>query len=282
MKSIHDFLQDETTIEMSKVCPKHNCYYVKPSPSFLRVFSRNLPKNILEGWCPECLEEGKKNKLHEFNDEVFFNNTRGYLKRNSLIKNKAWFNCTFDNFKVNVGDKNNSAQLKFLKRQAHKLSSVYFEEPEREFNSLFFGNTGAGKTHLAMAILNGVSSASQPPQKCLFISLNKLIDKRLAYQQNEQNNSWSADYTQKLISNADLVVIDDLGAESPTRVATNFTQLIINQVYDSNPRIITTTNMTLSQLKETYEPRIISRVLAGANGSMLDFSKIRDYRFWNK
>lgn len=279
MKDISQLLNARTVKILDKKCPIHNCNLIRASDNFIKAFGKAIPKNALNGFCPKCLKQRQDEEDKEMQLSIQYQKTKGFLKRFSLVKNSGQYNCTFDNFKTNVGGKNEQSELIKVLVKAESIAKKYLLDISLEFNTLMYGNCGAGKTHLSMAILNAISKYSKPPQKCLFIDLNVLVDKRLANIDNAENNCWNSDYTKSIVKSADLIVIDDLGAESPNRQASAFTQKILNDVYDSNGRIITTTNLSLPQLRKTYEQRIISRMLSGASESLIDFSKIRDYRF---
>lgn len=279
MKDISEILNLKTVTTIKEKCPIHDCNLIRPSNAFIRAFGKSLPKSILTGFCPKCLEQLKSDEDQKMQLSIQYKKTKGFLKRSSLVKSKRQYTYTFDNFKTNVGGKNEQSELIKVLDNAEKIAKRYILNKNDDFNTLMYGNCGAGKTHLAMSILNAVNYFSKPPQKCLFVDLNVLLDKRLSNVNNSENNSWNSDYTKSIIKHADLIVVDDLGAESPNKQASAFTQKILNDIYDSNSRIITTTNLSLPQLKKTYEQRIISRILAGASNSLIDFSRIRDYRF---
>lgn len=279
MKDISQILNIRTVTITDKKCPIHKCHLIRASDAFIKAFGKSMPKKALIGFCPKCLEEKKNEENKEMQLSIEYQKTKGFLKRSSLVKNSKQYTYTFDNFKTNLGGKNEQSELIKVLGKAQRVAQKYINDSSVGFNTLMYGNCGAGKTHLSMAILNAVNKYSSPPQKCLFIDLNVMLDKRLSNINNSENNSWNSEYTKSIIKHADLIVVDDLGAESPNKQASAFTQKILNDIYDSNERIITTTNLSLPQLRKTYEQRIISRMLSGASDSLIDFSKIRDYRF---
>lgn len=228
-------------------------------------------------YCPLCeLERLTSPELKKMQDEVKTRRYRGYLRENSLVDRTDVFECTFDNFKVKPGS---TEEEKLL--LAKRIAAFYYENPTKKGDSLLFGNAGSGKTHLAMSILNTVNKYSKNPmQKCLFISVPKLVKARLDYQADPVTNIWSAKHTTKAIQKADLVVIDDLGAESAGKEASRFVQDELQSVYDSNQRIITTSNLSMNELRATYHDRIISRALEGSYKKLIDFTDVNDKRKW--
>ena len=93
---------------------------------------------------------------------------------------------------------------------------------------------------------------------------------------------WTEQYAVHVLSNADLLVIDDLGSESVMSAkgeASQFVQRVLYQVTNRQKRIITTTNLTMSELRQAYNAKLVSRLLAGSKGKQLDFSGIQDKRY---
>lgn len=275
--------------ETNIICPKHNRKKIQvPRGAF-----KNIPQKYLEPFCLECFEEERERELDDFRKDLFFNETTGFLRKASLLQNRSELTHTFDNFYTPIIKDNDNQAIAMQKeaciaafRAAARLAKKYTSEPDNSFNTLMFGNAGAGKTHLAIAMLNYINTHSKPRQRCLFLSLNMLLEKRQAHVENSENNNWDNEYLRKIVSKADVVVVDDLGAETPNHSsynqagASNFTQKAINIIYDSNARIITTTNYSLKDFYKTYDQRLVSRILNNAKGHMIDFSKVVDYRIF--
>lgn len=233
-----------------------------------------------EVFCPACkMEELTHDQLKRMQKQVISksrDNPRNYLKYNSLVDRQEMFSYSFDNFKFQKGS---VEQAKLV--QARKIAGFYYKNPDKTGNTLMFGNAGAGKTHLAMAILNAVNESSHNPmQKCVCLSMTALIKAMKDHFQDPTNNRWSSDYVEKIVKNADLVVIDDLGAESADSTASKFVQGTIQEIYEGNQRIITTTNLNMNQLKATYHERLVSRFLEGSLGKVIDFTQVKDKRPW--
>lgn len=245
----------------SKMCQKH------PEEHLIYI------PNKVEPFCQLCVLDKRKQQKNQMVRDVKTQETRGYLKRQSLVDRNEVFNYTFDMFKTQ-GKQSLEA---VAKQQARKIAGVYLKYPDINGNSLFYGNAGAGKTHLAMAILNAVNDNSEPMVRCLFISVNKLI-REMKNWFNDKTGIWSPKHVTDVVKKANVVVLDDLGAESANNMATSFVQDTIFDIYESNQRIITTTNLSMDGLYRTYHSRLVSRMQEGDRSRVIDFTKIDDKR----
>lgn len=253
MKKIH--FNIKVTIS-DKKCPKHGCNLVS--------------YGNLDPFCPKCQQEKTEREKVELVKKAQRDEVHNFLYQNSLIGHKEMWQCSFDNFKYQQG-----SQLQAYRWRAVNIAKAYLD-PSKKFNTIFFGKSGTGKTHLAISILQYVNNHSS--QRCLFLSVPRLLQANRDWQADHTSSSWSQMFTQQQVQKANLVVIDDLGAESATGDASNFVQSVIFSIYDSNQRIITTTNLSSSKIRSTYDNRILSRVEAGAVGHVMDFSKLTDHR----
>ena len=252
----------------SKTCPKH--------PEYHLVYLDGFDK--IEPFCEACILDKNKAQEQRMVKQVKEQNTRGYLRRQSLVDRNEVFNYTFDNFIVPPAKKEGQEPLEAIaKQQARKIAGAYFKYPHKKGNSLLYGNAGAGKTHLAMAILNAVNDNSEPMVRCLFISVNKLI-REMKNWFNDKTGVWSPKHVTDVVKRANVVVLDDLGAESANNMATSFVQDTIFDIYESNQRIITTTNLSMDELYSTYHSRLVSRMQEGDRSRVIDFTKIEDKR----
>ena len=146
------------------------------------------------------------------------------------------------------------------------------------------GQAGAGKTMLAVCILNYLRS-KQPQAKCLFISVTELADLAFSKYHKEEHDK-QARYNQafKDIEECDLLVLDDLGTESSMTVDTsessNTVQKMLFRIGDlmQGKRLVITTNNNGDELTDMYNPKIISRLLTSNQDHILKFENVEDYR----
>ena len=153
---------------------------------------------------------------------------------------KKFYSSTLDSF--NGQDKYVEACRKYVERPDHSL--------------LFTGNCGAGKTHLAVAIMRELCKQGK---NCLrFVSAPELM---LKLRDSFRNDACESE--NKIIykfSNIGFLVIDDLGAEKVSDYSIASLYLIIDRrVREMLPTIITT-NLNLEEIEEKLSPRIASRL----------------------
>lgn len=245
-----------------ETCPKH--------PDTHLVYLSGIDK--IAPFCEMCTHEKIQAQDRQMHDNLKVQEGRGFLKRASLVDRKDAFKYNFEDFMTQPNSKEATA-----KHDARLIAGYYLKYPDKKGNSLFYGNAGAGKTHLAMAILNAVNDNVEPMQKCLFISVNKLI-REMKNWFSDKMGIWSPKHVTNIVREANLVVLDDLGAESANNMATSFVQDTIFDIYESNQRIITTTNLSMDELYRTYHERLVSRMQEGGAGHVIDFTKIADKR----
>ena len=128
-----------------------------------------------------------------------------------------------------------------------------------------------------MSILNAVNDNANPMVRCLFISVNKLISEMRTWFQ-DGTGKWSPKAIIEVVHKSNLVVLDDLGAESVNTQARSYVQEIILEIFESIQRIITTTNLSMDELYRTYHSRLVSRMQEGDRHKVINFSKIEDKR----
>lgn len=136
-----------------------------------------------------------------------------------------------------------------------------FENPD-EKNLLFTGNTGLGKTFLSNCIAKEILNKKKTVlYQTAPLMLDNIIDYRFGKSDLKEvyNN----------IINVDLLVIDDLGAETLNSMKLSELFNIINArllIQSNNSRkTIISTNLNMNNLFETYNERIFSRLVSYYN-----------------
>lgn len=134
------------------------------------------------------------------------------------------------------------------------------------------GNTGTGKTHLAVALLRELIKADKLKGDGDFITVpDLLLEIRSSFKD-------KAEVTEETIINhfskVPVLILDDLGSEKTTEFAVTTLYIIIDRRDREMLTTIITTNLTLKEIEEKLDARIASR-LAGMKTIKINMS---DYR----
>lgn len=184
---------------------------------------------------------------------------------------------TFESFDLEYYDKSINPKVKTSPYEhmskVFRLCKNYADNFSKNSESILMsGETGLGKTHLSLAIANevikkgyGVVYASAQP---IILELKK-----------EYFSSDKDDSLFSMLADCDLLIIDDLGAEFYSLFAVSQFYNLFNSRMLSNKPIIINTNLTITELKEKYTDRFVSRICG--NARQLDFLG-RDIRIRRK
>lgn len=184
---------------------------------------------------------------------------------------------TFESFDLEYYDKSINPKVKTSPYEhmskVFRLCQNYADNFSKNSESILMsGETGLGKTHLSLAIANevikkgyGVVYASAPP------IISKL--------EKEYFSSDKDDSLFSMLADCDLLIIDDLGTEFYSQFAVSQFYNLFNSRMLSNKPIIINTNLTITELKEKYTDRFVSRICG--NACQLDFLG-RDIRIRRK
>lgn len=164
---------------------------------------------------------------------------------------RRYDNCTLQNF---YPAPNNGTQLKAF-NYAFRLVREY---PAVERGLLFTGPVGVGKTHLSVAILRGLVEKGVA---CLFYEFGALLKEI----QDSYNPISKTSELRVLapVYQAEVLVLDELGASKPTDWVRDTMMQIINTRYNDRRLTIFTTNYLDARRKEsdeTLEDRIGARL----------------------
>jgi DNA replication protein DnaC len=181
-----------------------------------------------------CRAEGRKAKLME-----------------AALIPRRYSECSLQSYKPAQG---NASQLLAF-NYAFRLVREY---PAVDRGLLFMGTVGVGKTHLSVAILRSLVEKGVP---CLFYEFGTLLK--------EIQNSYNpVSQTSELkvlapVFEAEVLVLDELGASKPTDWVRDTMMQIINTRYNDKKLTIFTTNypdVRSGNLGETLEDRIGTRL----------------------
>jgi DNA replication protein DnaC len=164
---------------------------------------------------------------------------------------RRYADCSFENFKSEAGTSQDNALL--------YARSLVLEYPAVERGLLFMGPAGVGKTHLAVGIIRGLVDKGFA---CIFSEFGSLL-KEIQDSYNPISKS-SELRVLAPIYQADVLVLDELGATVPTDWVRDTMYQIINKRYNDNKLTIFTTNYQ-------DEPRV--EKTSGSEGTDRTFSK---------
>jgi DNA replication protein DnaC len=122
---------------------------------------------------------------------------------------------------------------------------------------LLTGDVGRGKTFLSTAIGN---VAVEAHRTVVYFTFSEFLD--LVRLQKFEDDEQYREGLQRLVD-ADLIILDDLGAEKVTEFAGQELFNIINQRMNRSLPIVVSTNLTPQEIADAYGPRIASRLLNG-------------------
>jgi len=161
--------------------------------------------------------------------------------------------CSFENFELRYYDE----KLRPIMRKVVESSQRYIREFGGQNQSLLFtGAPGLGKTHLSLAIAEGVAKAGH---LVMYVSAPHLMDQ---LELGKFHKDDAALEFREVIFGCDLLVIDDLGTELVTRYTQAEVYDLVNHRLNTGKPTIINTNRGLQEIERTYSSRVHSR-LAG-------------------
>lgn len=269
---------DRNVDQLDLKCEKHDKNMLKLKRGG-EPFCLECRREAVESQDKKMAEEAKRieSMLKESENR---RNTYDVFFKDSLIADKTVLEATFDSFDIvdQETEKNKAEALKIAHRYIGGES----------FNSILVGKQGTGKSHLARSI--GYMVNETGGKRVLFIAVDELF-RTLKSGFTTKEVEKSEDYIlNELIGKADLLILDDLGAESgsiesvdkngkPKR-ATEFVTGILYSVANirQGKSTVVTTNLSGNELAMLYDRRLVSRLLANSKGNVITFEKTSDKR----
>ena len=157
---------------------------------------------------------------------------------------ERYANCTLDNFSVQVPDTAEQDQLLTAREDCRRYVEGFIAQDGHFATSglLFVGAPGVGKTHLAVAVLKEMIARYHVRGR--FEDFTALIHRIQATFEPGTVDSKHA--ILRRVTEAELLVLDDLGAQKLSDWVTEILYLVINTRYNRKLATIFTTNLRLT------------------------------------
>lgn len=250
-------------VRLEQKCSKHG----------LNLFSSKNHEGEQVTYCPQCRLEDLEAMQERFDQEARKSIIERKFRENSLVNPKMW-KCTFDSFIAADGSRE-----AVMKNRVRKAAEA-FAAKKVPHNAVLYGQPGAGKSHLAMAMMQEIHK-NCPAQTMAFINISRLFSK-IKNSFDDPSEYWTKEKALEIMTGVDLLCIDDLGTESSMgrsgQEATKWAQDIIYDVLENQDRIVITTNLSEKEMKRVYDAKIFSRIFANSKNTRFDFSGISDKR----
>jgi len=168
----------------------------------------------------------------------------------------------FDNFDIRYYSKTVDSSVGMSPYQniqrIYRISADFVREFDSSFqNLLFYGDTGLGKTFMCNCIAKDLLDNGHTVLYVTAPQIFKLVED---YRFN-RNDMEEPDYVIDAVTDVDLLVLDDLGAEFSTIVTSAALFDIINQRLLAKKSTVISTNLSLVEFEAQYSARIFSRFL---------------------
>ena len=225
-------------------------------------------------------KEYEKRQVQKF----YKNFDKTFLRKRSLYDEKNVLERVYSGLDINSPEQ-------FKKLSKRSLGALNDFVNGNVYTEVLTGSSGTGKTTLAVCMLNKLSD--EYTKRCLFVSASAMYDLAVSKYsdlpvQEKQRKQTRLHHLLEDIKAAEVVVIDDLGSEtamqSKAGEATQTMQDLLFRIGDmiQDKGLIITTNNTLSQFKQMYNPKVVSRLLTNNPEHVLNFNGIPDHRQKNR
>ena len=210
---------------------------------------------------PECEQ---KNERREW--ELMRRDARIVALREKSGLSKRLKRHTFASFKPYVSQ---GAARAFEKVEEYLAS---WDDNREEGRGLYLcGGVGVGKTHLAVAVMSELIRRRRVPS--LFVTVPEFLDNlRGAY----NDPGRDLDEWMDAVKNADLLVLDDLGAEKPTEWVRERIFVLVNHRYREQLPTVFTSNTGPKDLADQLGERTASRIIAMCDWIALEGEDYRE------
>ena len=168
-----------------------------------------------------------------------------------------------NNFSTLSYDYYEGADLEAFKDAVQTCKDMIANSPVQKTNLLFSGTVGCGKSFLSGCVAKELMDQGA---SVVYFSATQLFD--ILYQNSLYNELED-------LYNYDLVIVDDLGSEVTNSIVTAKLFSFLNERILREKATIISTNLSLSEMKERYSERIVSRIIQNFKWCKLSGPDIR-------
>jgi DNA replication protein DnaC len=207
--------------------------------------------------CPECKDTGYVANekcsclLQKIVDVVY---EQSNIKLRLEEENFSKFNYNY--YSTRSFD-NKPSPRKYITGVVKDCKRFVSDFKEKKGNILFYGSTGVGKTFLTNCIAKELLDQGFMVVYLTSFQFFDILSEYVFHKDHLSDNRTSFQY----ILDCDLLIIDDLGTEVVNTFVTSQLFQCLNQRLLSGKGTIISSNLSLSQMKETYSERVYSRIL---------------------
>lgn len=198
-------------------------------------------KSMASNECPQCGGIGWKPVEHEGVRRVVRCGCVEAQRTEQLFAQsripQRYEHCAFENFDIRK-DRASGQSNRFLE-VAKLYAQRFVEEYPTDFGLLFIGPTGAGKTHLAVAVIRELMLRKNVP--CLFYDFRDLL-KEIQDSYNPVSQSSELGVLQPVLD-AEILLLDELAALNPSDWVKDTLAFIINSRYNTKKVTLITTTL---------------------------------------
>ncbi len=141
-------------------------------------------------------------------------------------------------------------------KKAYDYAKYFSENFSGGGNICFFGKTGVGKTFLSHCIAKELMDRGF---SVLYLTASGLFH---ALEENTFRSTPESRENVQLIYDCDLLILDDLGANFNNSFVSSQLFQCINERALLQKSIIISTNLSLSELRDAYSDRVVSRIMS--------------------
>lgn len=208
--------------------------------------------------CPKCHDKGSANgEWCECFKKILTNIAADELNARSPLRLSSFESFRLDAYPNEI-DKEFGVNKRDIMEQNFNDCVKFAEEFNGHGYGLFMmGGTGLGKTHLSLAVANVLIKRGF---SVIYGSTPELLRKLQKEQFSKSEKS--GDDTMMLLTDCDLLILDDLGAENPSEYTASLLYEIVNARQSRSLPMIINTNLDENGLKQRYQDRLWSRMFS--------------------